>query len=69
MKAVSVGYYFAVVNDEVVKNINLRETGEKVRYEGMILPVFCGETYEDSVRVDRVLDIYGQYNLSKYKVK
>jgi hypothetical protein len=71
MIAVGVGYEFAIVNRDEVKNINLKNTYQIVSVDGLTYPVYKGTTYEDSRLVDDVLDSgkYECYKISDCIVK
>lgn len=46
--AVGVGYKFAVVNANAVKNIELQNTYVLVKVQDEVYPLYKGKTYEDS---------------------
>lgn len=54
--AVGAGYGFAVVPSECVKGISFKNTGQIVSVDGEVYPLYKGETYDDSRRIDAILD-------------
>lgn len=67
--AVGVGYVFNVVKaDEVARaGIELRESGTVVAVGGKEYPLMKGATYEDSCKVDALLDSHGEMRVSDYR--
>lgn len=54
--AVGAGYGFAVVPSEHVRGISLKNTGQIVSVDGGVYPLYKGKTYDDSRRIDAILD-------------
>ena len=54
--AIGAGYGFAIVNSSDVKGIALKNTNQLVKVNGEIYPLYKGQTYEDSRKIDNVLD-------------
>lgn len=59
--AVKVGNYYAVVDQDKVKDISLDETGTKVypsndNFEGKVYPLYKGITFEESTKIDALFD-------------
>lgn len=65
--AVGVGYVFAVVPSEEVHGIKLKSTDEVVEYAGETYPLYIGAAYEDSRKIDAILDS-GKYEEMKRRV-
>lgn len=59
--AVGVGYVFSVVPREEIVGIRLKPTHKVVFFEGDAYPLYKGETFEDSQKIDKIL------NRGKYK--
>ena len=63
-KAVNVGYVFNIFDEKDLTGINLKEVGRVfVELHGDIYPLLCGETFEDSKKVDVLLDKYGEHRV------
>ena len=63
-KAVNVGYVFNIFDEKDLNGINLKEVGRDfVELHGDIYPLLCGETFEDSKKVDVLLDKYGEHRV------
>ncbi|WP_408611230.1 helicase-related protein [Johnsonella ignava] len=59
--AVKVGNYYAVMDQDKVKDISLDETGTKVypsndNFEGKVYPLYKGITFEESSKIDALFD-------------
>ncbi|MGP1411428.1 MAG: SNF2-related protein [Peptoanaerobacter stomatis] len=59
--AVKVGYYYAVVDQDKVKDIDLEKTGVRIypkedNFEGEIYPLYRGTTFEESTKIDLLFD-------------
>ncbi len=67
--AVGVGYYFSLVNSEETSNIELVQTGSYVKIDGVEYPLYKATTYEDSKKLDNLLDKHKEYSVKDYKVK
>lgn len=66
--AVAVGYNFGLIPLEDLSEIKLKEAGA-IRYEGKSRTLFKGETYEDSRKVDMLLDRYGEHPIKDHKIE
>lgn len=67
--AVGVGNVFAVVPMDAVKGIALANTHTIVSYNGISYPLYKGTTFEESQKVDKLLDSekYEENKMSKTK--
>ena len=66
-KAVNVGYVFNVFDEKDLVGISLNKLGRTfVEFHGDIYPLLRGETFEDSQKVDVLLDKYGEYKVLDY---
>jgi hypothetical protein len=54
--AVGVGYNFAIVPAEKTRNIKLKKTDTLVKVDDLVYPLYKGETFEESRKVDNLLD-------------
>lgn len=54
--AISVGYCFAIVEKTSTNHISLKKTDTKVFVDGESFDLYKGVTYEDSRKVDEILD-------------
>lgn len=66
--AVAVGYSFGVVSKEDVKHINLSPIGKFVEVKDEIYELYTGNTFEDSGKIDSLLDGIEEYSINKYSV-
>lgn len=66
--AVGVGYNFSVVPENELKGINLKEAGV-VRFEGQNRTLYKGITYEDSRKLDRVLDRHEEHPIQDHRIQ
>lgn len=66
--AVAVGTRFAVVPESDVEHIDLRRTGTFVEADGSIHTLFKGTTFEESQKVDAVLDEHGDMAIGEHRV-
>lgn len=66
--AVGVGYRFAIVDSRKVKHISLKWTGELVSVDKDVYPLYKGETFEESTKVDAVLNSgkYTELNIREH---
>ena len=64
--AVGVGYYFTIVNSEEVRNIKLKSTNQCVVVEDVSYVLYKGETYEDSRKIDAILDKHTEMSISEH---
>lgn len=67
--AVKVGKEFILEDEDIFDGINLIETGTKVEVNGEEIPLFKGETFEESRKIDNLLDSrnYEIYKLSEHE--
>ena len=67
--AVKVGKEFILEDENIFDGINLIETGTKVEVNGEEFPLYKGETFEESRKIDDLLDSgnYEIYKLSEYE--
>lgn len=62
--ALGVGYAYAIVpKDEIDESIQLRNTGKIISHEDFTGPLYKGTTYEDSRKIDEILDRYENFRL------
>lgn len=66
--AVAVGYNFGFIPSEDLSEIKLKEVGT-VRYEGKNRTLYKGSTYEDSQKIDALLDRYGEYPIRDHRIE
>lgn len=66
--AVKVGCSFALVTDEELAGIDLRAAGTTVNVGGSSHPLFAGETFTDSRRIDALLDSHGEMAIADHEV-
>lgn len=64
--AVRAGFSFNLFAPSEVAHIDLKEDGRSVTVDGTTYPLFCGSTFEESQKVDRLLDIRGEKNIGDY---
>lgn len=67
--AVKVGKEFIIEDEKIFDGINLVETGTKVEVNGEEFPLYKGETFEESRKIDDLLDSgnYEIYKLSEHE--
>lgn len=67
--AVKVGKEFILEDENIFDGINLIETGTKVEVNGEEIPLYKGETFEESRKIDDLLDSgnYEIYKLSEHE--
>ena len=68
VKALRVGYEFNIFDDEETSHISLKKTNDFVEVNGAFYPVYRGVTFEESQKVDALLDKKGGLSVSDYKV-
>lgn len=68
--AVGVGYNFIVANSEDLRGIKLHSTNTMISYKGETYFVYKGETFEDSRKIDALMDSgkYTEHRISNYDV-
>ena len=66
--AVGVGYMFNILDVQAVTSagVSLKTTGAVVTVDGRDYHLMKGATYEDSRKVDALLDTYGQYRVKDF---
>lgn len=69
MRAVKAGYSFNLFQEEDLSSISLEQTKVKVRVDGETYPLYRGINYEESQKIDRLLDEYGELPIREYKVR
>ena len=69
--AVGVGNVFAVVPMDAVKGIALANTHTIVSYNGVSYPLYKGTTFEESQKIDELLDSgkYEEHEISSFSKK
>lgn len=68
MVAVKVGYNFALVPKIELSGIETNATGTIVDISGKQYGLLAGKTFEDSRKLDAVLDTFPEYAIKDYKV-
>lgn len=68
MKALRAGYEFNIFDDEETSHISLKKTNDFVEIDGAFYPIYRGTTFEESQKVDTLLDEKGGLSVSEYKV-
>ncbi|WOO86882.1 hypothetical protein RZE82_07105 [Mollicutes bacterium LVI A0039] len=61
-------YYFTIVPVEMVKHVNLKKTNTTVEVDEEQYIIFKGETFEDSQKVDFIMDSEEEFELNKFRV-
>ncbi|MBR3996015.1 MAG: hypothetical protein IKI97_12145 [Clostridia bacterium] len=69
MLAVKAGYVFNLFEEENLKGIELKKTDTKVKVDGVEYSLYAGATYEDSRRIDDLLDMYGEKRTNAFLVR
>lgn len=68
MKAIGVGYCFNVLDEERIKDVQTIKTKTKLEFQVKIYYLYVGSTYEESKKIDGLLDRYGQHSINDYEV-
>lgn len=70
-KAVAVGYAFAIVDEGEVHGIGLRDTGVRVRVDGVEYPLMKAGAYAGSRAIGRLLDRDGRIErrIGEYRIR
>lgn len=63
MIAVGVGYSFNLFNESDVSHIDLWETNTTLNVDGIKYRLHKATTFEDSKKIDRLLDLKGDKNI------
>ena len=66
--AVAVGYNFGIVPNESLEGIKLNTSGA-VRFRDENLTLYKAATYEESRKIDALLDRYGEYSIKEYRIE
>lgn len=66
--AVAVGYNFGLIPEEEMNGIALDGEGV-IHFEGQNYTLYKAKTYEDSRKIDTLLDKYGEYSIKEYKME
>lgn len=66
--AVAVGYKFGFIPSGDLSEIKLKEVGA-IRFDGKNQALFKGETYEDSRKIDTLLDHYGEHSIKDHRIE
>ena len=66
--AIAVGYSFAMVPNRELEGIHLNSAGA-VRFENENQTLYKAATYEESKKLDTLLDRYGEYRIKDYKIE
>lgn len=67
--AVSVGYNFGLIPAEALTGIELMPTESAVRFQDQNWNLFKAKTYEDSRKIDVLLDKYGEHPILKHRIE
>ena len=67
-QAVAVGYCFNVVPTYELDGIKLKPIHEYIIKDGVIFELYKGKTYEDSKKIDEVLDRNGDLRINDYLI-
>ena len=68
-KAVGVGYSFNVFDEDILNNIELEETSTNLVVDKIEYKLYKAKTFEDSEKVDKLLDIYGELHINEYDLR
>ena len=66
MIAICVGYCFNVVDEKLVRDIELRKSEKTVVFQGKDYDLYFASTYQGSRLIDVILDELGDYRIEKY---
>ena len=69
MRAVKAGYSFNLFPEDDLSHISLEQTNVKVRVDGETYPLYRGTNYEESQKIDSLLDEHGELPIREYKVR
>ncbi|WP_185714454.1 hypothetical protein, partial [Bacillus licheniformis] len=69
--AIKVGMEFVLADKSAISYIKLSETQSAVLVDGVEYPLFKGETFEESKKVDELIDlyVYQAYHTEDYLLK
>ena len=65
--AVCVGYSFNLFSIEETKHIKLKGTGGYVNVNGVNYELHSAISFEESIKVDRLLDLNGELLIKEYR--
>lgn len=68
-RALKVGYYFCLVNSDESKHIGLENTGVLVKIDGSVYELYRGTNFEESQKIDQIMDRKTQYGISEYQIE
>lgn len=68
--ALGVGYSFVIVDSDAANRINLRKTNTIVKVDEECYPIHVGTTYEESTKIDNIMDsgIYKELRIHDFKI-
>ncbi len=66
--ALKVGYYFSLIDCDDAKHIDLENTGIKVKLDNGIYELHRGATFEESQKIDRLMDNSIQHRIDDYRI-
>ncbi len=67
--AVGVGNFFALVESDDIKGIEIKKSNTIVKVGNEKYDLFKGETFNDSQKLDFLLDKNKEFSIKKYSVK
>lgn len=66
MKAIKAGQEFNLFHDDEAAHVSLVETGSFVNVDGAVYPLMYGATFEESQKIDALLDAKGALPVSQH---
>jgi len=66
--ALGVGYSFNLFNEEDVSHIDFKEAGAKLSVDGNVYMLHKATSYNESRKVDSLLDSNGEMRISDYRL-
>lgn len=66
MIAVTVGYSFGIVPHDKCNDIRLKSKGI-IKFNDSYYELYSGDTFEDSRKIDNLLDEYGEHSVTDYQ--
>lgn len=66
--ALKVGYCFCLVDRDEASHIDLVNTGVNVKCDDCIYQLYRGTSFEESQKIDRIMDMNVQYDIEDYRV-
>lgn len=67
--AVAVGYYFGLIPVKELEDIALKQTSRVVRFDEQNWTLFKADSFEDSRKIDSLLDKYGEHALKEHSIE